>query len=318
MRTIIIYLTSNLSLLISAMSKNLLSRYIWIIDTIRRHGSITRDELNRRWRNSPFYTGEDLPRRTFYNYRNAIEELFNVNIGCNPSTYEYFIEHNDAHEESMTDWLLNSAATNSVLSGARDLSQRIFIEDVPSARVHLSVVMDALRECHVLKFTYHSYSRSMPVAGLQLEPYFLKIFRQRWYVTGRNRAEDTVKTYALDRMSDVTMDAERFVMPPDFDAESYSRDSYGIIFSHGEPKTVRIKTDSRQAKYFRALPLHHSQSEIIHDSYSIFTYRLRLTPDLVQELLGYGPRIKVIEPPELKAMMVTNLRDTLDQYEEQA
>lgn len=86
MLTCQIYLTSNLSLLISAMSKNLLSRYIWIIDTIRRHGSITRDELNRRWRNSPFYTGEDLPRRTFYNYRNAIEELFNVNIGCNPSS----------------------------------------------------------------------------------------------------------------------------------------------------------------------------------------------------------------------------------------
>lgn len=133
-------------------------------------------------------------------------------------------------------------------------------------------------------------------------------------MTGRNRAEDTVKTYALDRMSDVTMDAERFVMPADFDAESYSRDSYGIIFTHGEAKTVRIKTDSRQAKYLRALPLHHSQSEIIHDSYSIFTYRLRLTPDLVQELLSYGPRIKVIEPPELRAMMVTNLQEALAQY----
>ncbi len=296
------------------MSKNLLSRYIWIIDTIRRHGSITREELNRRWRNSPFYTGEDLPRRTFYNYRNAIEELFNVNICCNPSTYEYFIEQSDAHEESMTDWLLNSAATNSVLSGARDLSQRIFIEDVPSVRVFLPSVWEALWAGLGRRISNLSYSRSMPTPGLQLEPYFLKIFRQRWYVTGRNRAEDTVKTYALDRMSDVTMDAERFVMPADFDAESYSRDSYGIIFTHGEAKTVRIKTDSRQAKYLRALPLHHSQSEIIHDSYSIFTYRLRLTPDLVQELLSYGPRIKVIEPPELRAMMVTNLQDALAQY----
>lgn len=279
------------------MARNLLSRYIWIIDTIRRHGSITREELNRRWRNSPFYTGEDLPRRTFYNYRNAIEELFNVNIECNPSTYEYYIEHSDAHEESMTDWLLYSTATNSALADARDLSQRIFIDEVPSARQHLSTVMDAMRECRPLKFSYHPYTRSMPTPGVSVEPYFLKIFRQRWYVTGRNRADGLIKTYALDRMSDVTLYGDPFVMPPDFDAEAYSRDSYGIIFSQGETKNISIRTDPRQAKYLRALPLHHSQSEVVHDSYSIFTYRMRLTDDLVQELLGYGARLTVLEPP---------------------
>ena len=139
--------------------------------------------------------------------------------------------------------------------------------------------MDALRECQVLRFTYHSYSRSMPTPGLQLEPYFLKIFRQRWYVTGRNRAEDTIKTYALDRMSDVTMDAERFVMPADFDAESYSRDSYGIIFTHGEAKTVRIKTDSRQAKYLRhcRCTIRRAKSSTTATRYSLTGSALRPT-----------------------------------------
>lgn len=28
------------------MSRNLLARYIWIIDTIRRYGAITREKLN--------------------------------------------------------------------------------------------------------------------------------------------------------------------------------------------------------------------------------------------------------------------------------
>lgn len=297
------------------MAKNLLSRYIWIIDTIRRHGSITREELNRRWRNSPFFTGEDLPRRTFYNYRNAIEELFSVNIECNPSTYEYYIEHSDAHEESMTDWLLYSTATNSALADARDLAQRIFIDDIPSARHHLATVMDAMRECRPLKFTYHPYTRSTPTSGVVIEPYFLKIFRQRWYITGRNRADGVIKTYSLDRMHDVTLEGDPFIMPPDFDAEAYSRDSYGIIFTQGETKNIAIRTDPRQAKYFRALPLHHSQSEVVHDSYSIFTYRMRLTDDLVQELLGYGARITVIEPPELRAMMKTRLTEALAQYQ---
>ncbi|MDE6371507.1 MAG: WYL domain-containing protein, partial [Duncaniella sp.] len=73
------------------MARNLLSRYVWLIDTIKRYGNITREELNRLWMLSPLGEGEPLPRRTFYNYRNAIEELFGITIQCNPATYEYFI-----------------------------------------------------------------------------------------------------------------------------------------------------------------------------------------------------------------------------------
>lgn len=64
----------------------------------------------------------------------------------------------------------------------------------------------------------------------------------------------------------------------------------------------------------RALPLHHSQREEIHDSFSDFHYRLRLTPDFVQEILSLGPDVKVISPPELKAMVTEALRSALDQY----
>lgn len=71
------------------MSKNIFSRYIWIIDTIRRYGLIKRDELNRLWVQSPFSDGQPLARRTFYNYRNDIEEIFRINIVCNPRTFEY-------------------------------------------------------------------------------------------------------------------------------------------------------------------------------------------------------------------------------------
>ena len=62
------------------MAKDLFSRYIWLIDTIKRYGRITRDELNALWIKSPYSNGEPLPRRTFYNYRMAIEEIFNVKV----------------------------------------------------------------------------------------------------------------------------------------------------------------------------------------------------------------------------------------------
>ncbi len=296
------------------MSRNLLVKYIWLIDTIRRYGSISRDKLNDLWIKSPYGDGNPMPRRTFYNYREAIAELFNINIECNPRTYEYYIDSGDSHQESVTDWLLNSAAMSNVISSVSDVSESIFLEDVPSARLYLSQVVSALREHKPICFTYRPYTRINPTRNVVVEPYFLKIFRQRWYITGRNLHENVIKTYALDRMEDVTLGAEPFEMPADFDAENFVKDSFGIIFSQGEAYNVVIRATPRQAKYLRALPLHHSQHEEIHDEYSHFHYRLRLTPDFVQELLSLGSAVKVISPPELKAMVTTALREALDQY----
>ena len=119
------------------MARNLLGRYVWLIDTIRRFGSIRRDKLNELWARSPYSDGEPLPRRTFYNYRAAIEELFAITIECDPTTYEYSIASGNDRQEGVTDWLLNSAAMSNVLSTVSDVSDRIFLEDVPSARTYL-------------------------------------------------------------------------------------------------------------------------------------------------------------------------------------
>ena len=116
-------------------------------------------------------------------------------------------------------------------------------------------------------------------------------------------------------MTGATLLNDKFTMPADFDPEQYFADCFGIVFSHGEAKRVVIRVEARQAKYFRALPLHHSQQEMIHDNYSIFTYRLKLTPDFVQELLSHGANLTVIDPPELRAMVTESLKATLRNYE---
>ncbi len=54
------------------MPKDLYSRYVWLVDTIKRRGRITRHELEERWENSGFADGAPLCRRTLYNYRSNI------------------------------------------------------------------------------------------------------------------------------------------------------------------------------------------------------------------------------------------------------
>lgn len=298
------------------MAQESINRCVWLVDTIRRYGRITRRELEQRWLDSPYSNGRPLSRRTFCNHRDAVEELFKIRIECDRNRYEYYIADEDPHDQSMTNWLLNSMTLNDVLSESRDISDRIFVEDVPSARDHLVQIITALKQHHPIEFTYRSYTRSMPTPGVVLEPYFLKLFKQRWYVIGRHVQQDRIKTYALDRMTRVEIKETLFRDDPDFDPDEYFRHSYGIVESHGEVRKVVLRVDPRQAKYFNALPLHSSQSETLHDNYSLFTYRLRITDDFVEELLSHGPRVTVLEPPELRAKMRHELSEALLAYAE--
>jgi predicted DNA-binding transcriptional regulator YafY len=147
------------------------------------------------------------------------------------------------------------------------------------------------------------------------EPYFLKIFKQRWYTVGRHVQENKIKTYALDRMMNAVVGSEHYTMPADFDPEVYFRDAFGIVVTQNEAKDIAIRADHRNANYLRDLPLHHSQQEVVHDGFSIFYYHMRITGDLVAELLSYGSRLQIISPPELKAMLVGEYSKALKLYE---
>lgn len=301
------------------MGSSLLAKYTWLVDTMRRSGRMTRAEINRRWKDSTVGKGTDMPRRTFYNYRAAVLDLFGVEILYDASTGEYYIENdpNSASRgsETVTDWLLNSAAMSGMLSDARSISDRIFLEQVPSARQNLSPMIEAIKSERVVRFNYHPFSRSRPTKGILLEPYLLKLFRQRWYVAGRNVSEGKIKTYALDRVSEPEITGDDFITPPDFDPKEYFRHSFGIVVDSSGPRRVTLRADSRQAKYLRALPLHPSQQEMIHDDFSIFTYDLLLTPDFLRELMSLGPDVTVIAPPELRTMLANRLRETLALYD---
>lgn len=296
------------------MARGLLNKYIWILDTIQRYGRISRKELCRQWLNSNVSGGEPLARRTFYNYRQGIEELFNINIGYSNSTFEYYIE-NEGDTGSLSNWLINSMSINGMLSDAKDISERVMLEEVPSARHYLPTVIEALKTSRKIRFSYTPFYRVNATDGIVLEPYFVRIFKQRWYVIGYNTADKKIKTYSLDRFNDISITDETFLMP-DLRVNDFFRNYFGIITSGSEVKDIVLRVKSEQAKYFRALPLHHSQREEIYDGYSLFYYRMFITYDFVQELLSHGDSITVISPVELKAIIVDQLKKTLQNYEQ--
>ena len=289
---------------------------MWLVDTISRYGRITLKDLNKAWLRSDISEGKPLARRTFFHYRDGVEEMFDINIQCDKSTFEYYIDDTGGENNArLRSWLVDSVSMSGTLSNAHDISERIMLENVPSAREHLPIVLDALKQNRRIRFSYKSYTRSLPTDGIVLEPYFVKIFKQLWYVIGLNVKDNQIKTYALDRMSQLNLLQETFDMPQNIDPSDFFKDCFGIITNKNSAKRIVLRVEPTQAKYFRALPLHHSQQEEVHDHYSVFTYKMRITYDLKEELMSHGASIEVLEPKELKLLIRDELEKALKNYQ---
>ena len=298
------------------MARNLINRYVWLVDTISRYGRITLKDLNEAWLRSEISEGKPLARRTFFHYRDGVEEMFDINIVCDKSTFEYYIDNSDGETMArLRSWLVDSVSMSDMLRNSNEIKGRIILENVPSARGRLPVIIDAMKQGHRISFSYKSYTRSRPTDGIMLEPYFVKIFKQLWYVIGYNVKDKQIKTYSLDRMSYLTMMPDVFTMPDNINPSEFFKDCFGIITNQNSPKRIVLRVEPTQAKYFRALPLHSSQQEEVHDNYSVFTYKMRITYDLKEELMSHGASVEVLESQELKTLIRTELEQALNNYQ---
>ena len=298
------------------MARNMINRYVWLVDTISRYGRITLKDLNDAWLRSDISEGKPLARRTFFHYRDGVEEMFDINIQCDKATFEYYIDDSGGENNArLLSWLVDSVSMSGTLSSARDISSRIILENVPSAREYLPVVIEAMKQNRCIRFSYKSYTRSRPTDGIVLEPYFVKIFKQLWYVIGLNVKDGQIKTYSLDRISRLNLLQDTFTMPENVKPSEFFKDCFGIITNQNSAKRIVLRVEPTQAKYFRALPLHSSQKEEIHDNYSIFTYTMRITYDLKEEIMSHGASIEVLEPKELKTLIRNELEQALNNYQ---
>lgn len=322
--------------------------YIWIIDTIMRHQPITLSSLNERWLRSPLCEdGTPFNRNTFRNYINGIEEMFGVEITCNTSAssisgrYSYSITNMDElRHNQLTRQLLSTMTVAGAVRDSQHLKGRILLENVPSGDNLLLTLTRAMEQDRVLEVQYQKFADAEPYT-CQLEPYCLKLFRQRWYLLAHRTDRTYLAIYALDRMRSVEETDQTFQMPDDFDAEEHFRHMFGVFQPTEEQKPVRIVLRAYRGEwnYLKTLPLHHSQKTLSplplrggeltsqrvqtlsplplkggEPSYVDFQYFMSPTLDLRIELLSRGSSIEVLEPLSLRQQMQQDLSRTVDLY----
>jgi len=298
------------------MAKDQFSKLLWLVDTIYRSKEITFAEINCRWKAGD-KERKDIPLRSFHNHRAAIAEMFGIDISCHKNSNEYYIEDTeDLVNNKLKMWLLNSFSVSSILQENVNLKNRVIFEDVPVGMQFMEPILRAMEKNHQVIMDYQSYDWST-ASSINVEPYFLRLFKHRWYLIGKNTEREHIRNYPLDRIQKITVTENKFNSPKKFTAQEYFYDYYGII-TDDDLKTEQtiLKITSEQAPYLRNLPLHHSQKEIKKkDNYSLFELDIRPTYDFVQQLLSYGSALEVIKPIDLRDTMIQEIKGMALQYQ---
>lgn len=292
------------------------NRYIWLLNTLLQHGRLTFEEINNRWQNSCLGDGKPLALRTFHVHRNAIAELFGVEVACDASTYEYYVSSPETLRNDRTrQWLLNSFTLSNMIEAGRNMKDRILFEDIPKGTKYIQTVIEAMQWNKELRIDYQPFHGNR--AMLHIQPYAMKVYHQRWYIVGFLKEQKGIRNIALDRILNMELTTVTFRYPDGFNAEEYYSNTVGIFVNDKlKPQKVLVRAFGVHVEYMRTLPLHHTQKEIECKplQYSDFQYRLCLTPELTSQLLAMGEKIEVLEPVELREEIKNRLLNTLNRY----
>ena len=293
------------------------NRYIWLLNTLLQHKQLSFEEINALWKESCLGNGTPLPLRTFHQHKNAVEELFGIEIKCNPSNgYKYYISTPDTlKNDNIRKWLLNSFSLSNMITAGHNMKERILFEDIPRGTESLQTVIEAMQKSKELQIDYQQFYGHRKIYNIQ--PYAMKAYHQRWYVVGYIKELGGIRNIALDRTLEMNLLDTPFKLPKNFNAKKYYANTVGIYVNEElNPVKVKIRAYGVQIEYLRSLPLHSSQKESAskYGEFCDFEYILCLTPELSTHILAMGENVEVLEPVELREEIKRRLTECLTKY----
>ena len=284
-----------------------ISRYLLILKKLKLKPYSTYEELQAYIENQFDYLQMQddnlqigFSKRTLQRDIKEIRNVFGIDIEYSKSQKGYFISQNE-NENMNFQRMMEAFDMFNSLNLAQDLTPFIHLEKRrPQGTDNLYGLLHAIKNRLQIKFTYQKFWEE-ELSQRLVEPYALKEFKNRWYIMAKDSKDNNIKSFALDRLSNLEITNQTYQYPDNYSIEQSYRYCFGIISPNDEePQDIILSFDPFQGKYIKTLPLHDTQQVLAdNDEEMKIKLKLCLTHDLVMELLSFGDNMKVIEPKSL-------------------
>lgn len=238
--------------------------------------------------------------RTFQRDIKEILTLYDIEIKYDFSKKVYFIT--DEFQSELNVRMLDAFDLFQSLKMSENMTKHICFEKrKPQGTTFLLPILQAIKTKNVIEILHQKFSQKQSFLHT-LEPLAIKESQGRWYLVAKEIENEKIKTYGLDRISEVNIlktKKTNFV----FDVDIYFKDCFGIIKPENEEfaPTFELLFSKKQGNYIKTYPLHHSQKVVSeNDLEIIFSYKLFITHDFVMELLSFGNELILTNFNELE------------------
>lgn len=276
-------------------------RYLYIIDRLRSRPcnfSELQIHVMRKLENEDIDTTFEYAIRTFERDKKDIATLFGIVINYNRKDKTYTIDEEEIEDQSVTR-MIDAFSIHHALQEGNKLSPSVFLEKRKSSGTeHIYGIIHAIQNLQLLRFTHKKHWES-DYSVREVKPIAIKESHQRWYLVALDKKDDIVKTFGLDRITNLTITDTRF-KPILYNVEREFQHAFGVE-TYSPAEKIVLQFSNQQGNYIKTFPLHESQ-QIIEEKEDILLLEIYIhtTNDIIMELMKYGADVKVISPVRLQ------------------
>jgi len=171
---------------------------------------------------------------------------------------------------------------------------------LPEKEEVLEEVVDALQRRRGLQLRYRDFEGARRT--VRIEPLSLAVYDHQLYVIGRPRGRPA-HPYRFSRIEAAEPAGGTFQYPDkdSYDPERVFGDSFGIFVDEKYPvENIEVSLSPRWATFVRSHRWHRSQESFVRAGRVHVRLRVRLCPEVISWILGFGPDVRVLEPVALR------------------
>lgn len=170
-------------------------------------------------------------------------------------------------------------------------------------------IYDAIEKQKALNLTYQPFNEKK--RNYIVFPYFLKEYRNRWYVFCFINSKKIIANLALDRIKEIKPSIKKFEDHTNLLPQDIFENIIGVTLPPKESALTEItlKVFSPTLFYLRTKPLHSSQKLLkLTDDYAIFSYHIYINFEFEAEIMRLSDAIEILSPDSLRKSLREKLK----------
>lgn len=290
-------------------------RYLYLIDRLRSRPSDFRElqeHVLKKLSNEDMDTAFEYSVRTFERDKKDIYAIFGIAVQYNRKDKTYLIDEEEIEDQSVSR-IIDAFSIHHALHEGNKLSPSVFLEKRKSSGTeNIHGIIHAVQNFKILQFTHQKHWDDLSTKR-EVKPIAIKESQQRWYLVAQDLKDGNVKTFGLDRISNLKITDTKF-KSVSYNVEKEFQHAFGVE-TYSKAEKIVLQFDRQQGNYIRTFPLHESQ-RIVKQTNDLIAVELfiHITNDIIMELLKYGSTVQVLEPESLISEMKNRVENMAKLY----